>query len=385
MLRLIALTMLVFILPVSALASQSSQADSVEVLESRHTPGFPGILNVSSISDLLKVASPDMRRALERLLECGTLECVEQDELSARIVQSLLYNSTGFNVSSLNTMNDKELLSLINDTSIRGLLEALNTTGGYVSPSDLDKLLATLEDAYRRGYLSPQAYMAALEILKRIIERTGSPESSYVERKQVEALRDIIVEASRRGLLSELIERLSALYRESQALSLNSNIERGNLEIKGPRVRFELPSVSSDIVLLFLLAILASLTLFNSQRLGALLGSMLGSITKEGGSVGGLGGAPLVPRLYWSSVKIVEGVSGVVMGVSTTHREYLADVQSRLGNLIVPFENLTLSYELYRYAGLRGREVEEQALRFYNELVELRGRRVHDIGRGRES
>jgi hypothetical protein len=112
---------------------------------------------------------------------------------------------------------------------------------------------------------------------------------------------------------------------------------------------------------------------------------MLGSITKEGGSVGGLGGAPLVPRLYWSSVKIVEGVSGVVMGVSTTHREYLADVQSRLGNLIVPFENLTLSYELYRYAGLRGREVEEQALRFYNELVELRGRRVHDIGRGRES
>jgi hypothetical protein len=201
---------------------------------------------------------------------------------------------------------------------------------------------------------------------------------------QVDAIRDIVVEASRSGLLSKIIERLSGLYRESQVSSLNSNVQKASFRVEGPRVSFELPGISSDIALLALLAIIASLILFNSQKLGATLGNMLSSVTRGGVGVGGVGGGPLVLRLYWSSVKTVEGVSGVRMLASTTHREYLANVKDRIGGLIVPFENLTVSYELYRYAGLTGREVEEQALKFYNELVGLGGGRTLDISRSRE-
>ena len=383
MLGALVLIVLIFLPSILALTAWSSQADIVEGLENRHTPGFPGILNISSVDDLLKISSPDVRRALERILECDTLECVEQDELSSRIIQSILYNSTGLNVYDLRNMSYSELLNLINDEGISDLLEAFNTTG-YISPADVDKLVATLEDAHKSGALSPQAYMAALEILRRVLGESGGSESSRIERLQVDAIRDIVVEASRSGLLSKIIERLSGLYRESQISSLNSNVQKASFRVEGPRVSFELPGISSDIALLALLAIIASLILFNSQKLGATLGNMLSSVTRGGVGVGGVGGGPLVLRLYWSSVKTVEGVSGVRMLASTTHREYLANVKDRIGGLIVPFENLTVSYELYRYAGLTGREVEEQALKFYNELVGLRGERALDISRSRE-
>jgi hypothetical protein len=381
MLGALVLIVLIFLPSILALTAWSSQADIVEGLENRHTPGFPGILNISSVDDLLKISSPDVRRALERILECNTLECVEQDELSSRIIQSILYNSTGLNVYDLRNMSYSELLNLINDEGISDLLEAFNTTG-YISPADVDKLVATLEDARKSGALSPQAYMAALEILRRVLGESGGSESSRIERLQVDAIRDIVVEASRSGLLSKIIERLSGLYRESQVSSLNSNVQKASFRVEDPRVSFKLPGISSDIALLVLLAIIASLILFNSQKLEATLGNMLSSVTR--GGVGGVGGGPLVLRLYWSSVKTVEGVSGVRMLASTTHREYLANVKDRIGGLIVPFENLTVSYELYRYAGLTGREVEEQALKFYNELVGLGGGRTLDISRSRE-
>jgi predicted transcriptional regulator len=105
MLGALVLIVLIFLPSILALTAWSSQADIVEGLENRHTPGFPGILNISSVDDLLKISSPDVRRALERILECDTLECVEQDELSSRIIQSILYNSTGLNVYDLRNMS----------------------------------------------------------------------------------------------------------------------------------------------------------------------------------------------------------------------------------------------------------------------------------------
>jgi len=348
----------------SAPIASSSQLNVVDVLENRHTLGFPGILNITRIDDLLSISSPDVRKALEKLLQCDTLECIEGDEFSADILKLILYNSTGVDIDKLRTLSDSQLLDMIDDTGIRDLLESLGRTGN-VGPLEVDRLVNELESARSRGSISPQAYMAALELLRRILERSGNPQGEVIERRQVEAIREALVEASRRGLLSELLERISGLYRESQGWSSSFNSQRGGSNVESPRVRFELPSVSPSILMLILLASLAIIMLFSSQRLGALIAGIMRR--REGEEVE-FRDIPLTPRLYWSGVRLIERVSGARMDASTTHREFLARIEGKVGELERPFKGLTLSYELYRYAGLSGRGVEEQALRYYEDL-----------------
>ncbi len=367
MLRASTLSLMLLLPSLLAFVALSS-SNSVEVLENRHTPGFPGTLNIESVEDLLHISSPEVRGVLEKLLECDSLECIEEVEISSRMLRSILYNSTGVNLTDLRIMVDSELLNMINDPSIRGLLESLNMTGN-ISPYEVDRLVNALEDARSRGSISTQAYMAALELLKRILERSGSSQSSLIERRQVETLREALIEASKKGLLSELIEMLSGLYRKSQMESFSSSIQRGGFKVEGPEVRFELPSVSPSIVVLVLLASLAVIALLNSQRLEALLGSMVISYAKPTEEFNNM---PLILKLYWSSVRFIERVSGVSMDAFTTHREFLAKVRGRVGKLIEPFEGLTLSYELYRYAGFTERDVEEKALRYYDDMERLK-------------
>ncbi|MFZ8794984.1 MAG: hypothetical protein ACO2O2_14040 [Acidilobaceae archaeon] len=367
MLRAFAVSLLLLLSMASAASApiaSSSQLNVADVLENRHTPGFPGILNITSIDDLLSVSSPDVRKALEKLLQCDTLECIEGDEFSANILKSILFNSTGVDIIGLRALSDSQLLDMIDDTSIRGLLESLNRSGN-LGPLEIDRLVNELESARSRGSISPQAYMAALELLRRMLERSGNPQGEVIERRQVEAIREALVEASRRGLLSELLERISGLYRESQGWSSSFNSQRGGSKVESPRVRFELPSVSPSILMLILLASLAIITLFSSQRLGALIASI---VRRREGEEVEFRDIPLIPGLYWSGVRLIERVSGARMDASTTHREFLARIEGKVGELERPFKGLTLSYELYRYAGLSGRGVEEQALRYYEDL-----------------
>jgi hypothetical protein len=110
-----------------------------------------------------------------------------------------------------------------------------------------------------------------------------------------------------------------------------------------------------------------------SHRLVAILSSVVAGIARRRGSRLELGGAPLATRLYWAAVRVAERVSGVKMQASMTHREFLSAVEDRLGPLREPFKALTQAYELNRYAGLNSRELEEQALRHYEEME--KGRR----------
>jgi hypothetical protein len=57
-------------------ATSGSQPGVLDILEGRHTPGFPSILNITDISDLLSISSPEVRRALEKLLQCDTVRCL---------------------------------------------------------------------------------------------------------------------------------------------------------------------------------------------------------------------------------------------------------------------------------------------------------------------
>jgi hypothetical protein len=369
MLRAFTLSLLLLLPMASVPVASSSQPNAVDVLENRHTPGFPGILNITSIGDLLSVSSPDVRKALEKLLQCNTLECIEEDELTANILKSILYNSTGVDITRLRALSDSQLLDMIDDSGIRSLLESLNRTGN-VGPLEVDRLVNELESARSKGSTSPQAYMAALELLRRILERSGNPQDEVIKRRQVEAIREALVEASRRGLLSELLERISGLYRESQRWSSSFNSQRGVFAVESPKVGFELPSVSPSILVLILLASLATIALFSSQRLGVLIAGMARWRKGEDAEFRDI---PLIPRLYWSGVRLVERVSGARMDASTTHREFLARIEGKVGELERPFKGLTLSYELYRYAGLSGRGVEEQALRYYEDLERASG------------
>jgi hypothetical protein len=117
--RVLAVSLLLLLTAVPALATaSSSQPNALGVLEGRHTPGFLAILNITSLGDLLSISSPEVRRALEKLVQCNIVKCLEEDEVSARILRSALYNSTGVDIAGLRALSDRQLLGMIDDPSI---------------------------------------------------------------------------------------------------------------------------------------------------------------------------------------------------------------------------------------------------------------------------
>jgi hypothetical protein len=358
-----------------ALATASSpQPDALGVLEGRHTLGFPAILNITDVGDLLSISSPEVRKALERLLQCNTVECLEEDEASAKILNPLLRNTTGVDVAGLRALSDRQLLDMIDNPSIRrmmeSLLESLNTTGS-TSPYEVSGLLGVLESSRSNGSLSPQAYAAALELLRRVLERGGDPQAAVVERRQVDAIREALIEASRSGLLSKLIEKIGWLHAEYQKRGSGAGGQKEGgfgLGVRAPPLELELPRIPLGLLALTLVAGAAVVLFLSSHRLAAVVSSVASGIAWRRGDRPELGGAPLVTKLYWAAVRIAERASGVRMEASMTHREFLSATEGRLGPLREPFKALTQAYELYRYAGITGRDVEERALRHYEEM-----------------
>jgi hypothetical protein len=371
----VSLLLLLTAVPVLA-ADSSSQPNALDVLEGRHTPGFPAVLNITRLDDLLSISSPEVRRALERLAQCSTVKCLEEDGASARILNSLLRNTTGVDVAGLRAASDRQLLDMIDNPSVRrlleSLLESLNTTGS-TGPHDVPSLLGVLENARSNGSLSPQAYAAALELLRRVLERSGSPQAVAVERRQVEALKEALVEASRSGLLSKLVEKIGWLHAESQKWGSSTGGQKLGFSIGGPSVELRLPTVPPSLLALTLLAGLSIPVFLYSQRLATLIAGVAAGVAERwrGGRREWLEGAPPVLKLYWAGVRIAERVSGVRMEASMTHREFLSATGGRLGPLEEPFKALTQAYELHRYAGLDSGELEERALKHYNEIASL--------------
>ena len=354
---------LAFLLVLSAFQARS-QSDIVSSLEDRHTPGFPASLDLGSLVDLIKATSPQLGEALSRILECDTLECLEGDTVYGRVLGELMSNLTSIDVKELRSMSDSDLLELVDDTSLRAALEALNTTTG-LDPLALSSVLEAIEEARSKGSLSPQAYIAALELLKRILERRGE-DSGWIERRQVEAVREALMEASRSGLLQEAIAKLGNVYAQAQAWSPSFEGGQSMLpKLRAPEASISLPRMSVDVLLLALVALLAAIAAFNAARLAPFLEELTG----RRGALESASSLPLALKLYWGAVRLVERATGVTMSNSTTHREYLGEVSGKLGGLLKPFRDLTEAYELYRFAGVRGEELEAKARRAYNELA----------------
>jgi hypothetical protein len=341
----------------------------VDVLEARHTPGFPAVLNITNIGDLLSVSSPEVRKAIERLLQCTTLECLEREAASAEILRQALYNFTGVDVAGLRALSDRQLLEMVGDPELRSLLESL-TANGNTDPREIAELLDVLEDARSRELIPPQAYVAALELLRRLLEGGNDPQAVVVEKRQVNAVLEALVEASRSGLLSGLLTRFSGLGAEPQRAGSSPDSPRGGFGpgVRAPPLGLELPRVPPALLAATLIAGLAVVLFLSSHRLAAIVSSVATGIAWRRGDRLELGGAPLVTKLYWAAVRVVERVSGVRMEASMTHREFLAMTESKLGPLGKPFKALTQAYELHRYAGTASKELEEQALRHYEEM-----------------
>jgi hypothetical protein len=367
--------MLLLLLALPASATSGSQPSVVDVLEARHTPGFPNVLNITDIGDLLSVSSPEVRRAIERLLQCTTLECLEREAASAEILRQALYNSTGVDVARLRALSDRQLLEMVGDPELRSLLESL-IADGNPDPREVARLLDLLEGVRSGGLMPPQAYVATLELLRRSLEAINDPQAVVVERRQVSAVLEALVEASRSGLLSGLLAGISGLSAEPQRAGSSPDSPRGGF---GPGVRapplpeLKPPRVPPALLASALVVGVAVVLFLGSHRLAAILSSAVAGIAWRRGSRLELGGAPLATRLYWAAVRVAERVSGVRMQASMTHREFLSAVEGRLGPLREPFKALTQAYELNRYAGLNSRELEEQALRHYEEME--KGRR----------
>jgi hypothetical protein len=365
---------LLLLLAPPASASSSSQLSVVDVLEARHTLGFPGILNITDVGGLLSASSPEVRRAIERLLQCTTLECLEREVASAEILRQALYNSTGVDVAGLRALSDRQLLEMVGDPELRSLLESLIASGN-ADPWEVARLLDMLEDARSRELISPQAYVAALELLRRLLERGGDPQVAVVERRQVNAVLEALVEASRSGLPLGLLTRISGLSVEPQGAGSSPDSPRGGFGpgVRAPPLELKPPRVPPGLLALTLIAGVAVALLLNSHRLEAIMSSVAAGIAWRRGGRLEPGDTPLVTKLYWAAVRVVERVSGVRMQASMTHREFLSAVEGRLGPLREPFKALTQAYELNRYAGVTSGDLEEEALRHYEEIE--RGRR----------
>ena len=366
--------MLLLLIALPASATSSSQPSVVGVLEARHTLGFPAVLNITDIGGLLGASSPEVRRAIERLLQCTTLECLEREVASTEILRQALYNSTGVDVAGLRALSDRQLLEMVGDPELRNLLESL-IADGNTDPREVARLLDMLEDARSRGLIPPQAYVAALELLRRLLEGSNDPQAVAVERRQVNAVLGALVEASRSGLLSGLLTRISELSAGLQRAGSSPDGPRGGSGpgVRAPPLELKPPRIPLGLLALTLIAGVAVVLFLNSHRLAAIVSSAAAGIAWWRGVRLELGDAPLVTKLYWAAVRVVERASGVRMEASMTHREFLAMTEGRLGPLAEPFKALTQAYELHRYAGLDSRELEEQALRHYEEME--KGRR----------
>jgi hypothetical protein len=192
----------------------------------------------------------------------------------------------------------------------------------------------------------------------------------------VEAVKEALIEASRSGLLSKLIEKIGWLHAESQKRGSGTGDQKGGFGpgVRAPPLELRLPRIPLGLLALTLVAGAAVVLFLGSHRLAAAVSSVAAGIARRRGDRPELGGAPPVLKLYWAAVRVAERASGVRMEASATHREFLAVTEGRLGGLEKPFKELTRCYELCRYAGIASGRLEERALRHYGEME--RGRRA---------
>lgn len=306
-----------------------------------HTLGFPLSVGGKDLDEVLRHIAEALRKldpatasSLETLAGCATLECILEDPRARDLLERSLSDS-GIDLERLRGASVEELIDMIEDPELKQAISAL-VGSEELSREDAQSILQAIAESYREGSLSARGYMAALEAVRRIAERGNFNLSRSLSAEQLEAIKRALLQSD---LMREVAMKLSELgSREGSAFQTDPS-------------RSSLPSLPISLAplvlaLLIFAAVPAIYLVTKSLKVERRLRLIMTSLPHPSWprAEGALG-------LYWEAVRVAEAVSGKKREDSVTHREYLE--QLRGSSVEEPFSEVTMGYEMVKYAGKR--------------------------------
>ncbi len=348
----------------------------------RHTVGFPEQKEGSF--DLLE----NLLRSFKNKTALSELEVSGEASLNLSEVEQLLRDPTlplspfdRYQLRDFSNISVYEAISRIRNEDLRELLEKLYGLNRTLTTDEVLLVLNYLRSLRVQGTLTPSDELLAL---KALMDLAGSGDES-LHTSLLYAMLEVIKSLKARRDLESLGPLPNLLPFQPEGY-----LSRGSSAHTRPRIIGKLPlptspgfpvfpHVSLDQLVPYLGVVMIATTLFTLLRhlkppslevFGRLLNRVkVGLMKRQIRSDQALAGIsdPYL-KAYWSSVKLMELMTGVRRSLSTTHREFFVQVKSLLReDLARLFKEVTMRYELYRYAGVR--EAGPSIEGYYREMV----------------
>ena len=348
----------------------------------RHTLGFPEQKEGSF--DLLE----NLLRSFKNKTALSELEVSGEASLNLSEIEQLLRDPTlslspfdRYQLRDFSNISVYEAISRIQNEDLRELLEKLYGLNRTLTTDEVLLVLNYLRSLRVQGTLTPSDELLAL---KALIDLAGSDNTS-LHTSLLYAMLEVIKSLKARRDLESLgpLPNLLPFQPEGYLSQGLSAYTRPGIIGKLPLPTFPgspiFPHVSLDQLVPYLGVIMIVATLFTLLRylkppslevFGRLLNRVkMGLMKRQIRSDQALAGIsdPYL-KAYWSSVKLMELMTGVKRSLSITHREFFVQIRSLLReDLARLFKEVTMGYELYRYAGVR--EAGPSIEGYYREMV----------------
>jgi len=288
----------------------------------RHTLGFPNSINTTIIKELLQ----QLKVSVSTSTNAPSTESVKQ---VAYAISAKLGVAPSTIENVLNSINNAEVRSeLIN------LLKAY--ASNRVSIQQVLNALKALANAYVSGTINPQAYSAALDLIRRISSSAG---------------------LNINELYQSVVKNLNIPKYIGSALG---NIPHVPLP-SAPQMP-ALPQASINSVLLVVAIAIA--TIFSVAALVTVLRragiSTRIRVARISRFVEAHFGKPVI-REYWKAVAAIEARLHTKKLDTETHWEFFHRISAELGEVLEAFRKLTLLYELCRFGGVEDESMVREA------------------------
>ena len=320
----------------------------------RHTPGFPQVINESVLRDILEsiLSNSTMYRQLQQVLSTVNATSLTGTYLGneSAAKPNLIENPSQPSYPAIPELMSGNLSSILQTLaqyrgSSAGFLELLEKLaqylqhrGGVSSTTYIDILNAVRSSAYRVG--GAELYIKALKYLLNYVP-------SNVELPPLPNTSMPVIASSSSGASLPSPPPLSAPSPAS--LTMLSKVF--------------IPAVCAIAiaVALYLIARSGALTrlrlVIASRAAPKTVAQELARMRSE------------IVELYWRAVNAVSRATGMRIGKTETHREYLERVRKLLSSSSQAFEELTMVYEIHRFGHVISSSLVERARRAFDRLV----------------
>ncbi|MEM1611415.1 MAG: DUF4129 domain-containing protein [Sulfolobales archaeon] len=364
------------------LSSSSSVEDLAGMIKNQELRGL-----IYKLADLYNrigsLESEELMKAIDQVRASRMAGYISDEDymLALEALKRLAERSGKVDIAGL---LDRDILNslkdMIADPELREMLSRLvkqYIEAGYIQYKDLVNVLNMLRTDYISGRVNYRDYMLALDALKKMAESSGEVDmAKLLDKELLDILKDII-----RGIkdigpmippnLSTGIFSGSTIQSLPYMLEGFSSVEAAQASF--PRIAFTTMQSFPLVSLLIPIGIIATaviLALLAPRMLHQLKKASSRMSAPEPASVDIPESLPKPIKLYWSSVGRVAMITRIVKRDVQTHREYLRDVNDKLGRLSQHFKEVTYCYEVARFGGISDPEIERRAEEAYNRLVQ---------------